>query len=83
MYNYEAHKSYLKTDEGLKKLKQVMRKIDELLQFKHSICVDDVLNTVSGSSWDVLCCFDYLKEVGLIREITNDPNAFAQHRVFV
>jgi hypothetical protein len=82
MYDYQEQKHNLFTERGTKMLLEVRDSIDQKLKLSGAVRSGEAINDVTGDSWTMLACLDYLVEIGEIREITGS-NVAGQRRVFV
>ena len=82
MYNYETQRQFVFTEEGVKKLLETK---DEALQLiADAGCVmSGKLFVGTGNSWDNMACWDYLIEIGVLREIKQQRTPVGQCRIFV
>ena len=81
MYNYTTQRSAVFTEEGIKTLFKVRDKAKELLDVAGSFREQEATAGLSGDSWDILACVDYLVEQGEIRRIYD--KCARQHNVYV
>jgi hypothetical protein len=82
MYDYKEQKRSLFTESGTKMLLAVRDSVDQKLKLSGAVRSGEAISNVTGNSWTMLACLDYLVETGEIREITGS-NAAGQDRVFV
>lgn len=82
MYIYEDERHKLFTESGVKMLLRVRNSVDEKLKHAGAVRSGEAISVVTGDSWTMLACLDYLVENGEIREITGSAVA-GQNRVFV
>ena len=82
MYDYKEQKHSLFTESGTKMLLAVRDSVDQKLKLSGAVRSGEAISNVTGNSWTMLACLDYLVETGEIREITGS-NAAGQDRVFV
>jgi hypothetical protein len=82
MYDYKEQKRSLFTESGTKMLLAVRDSVDQKLKLSGAVRSGEAISNVTGDSWTMLACLDYLVETGEIREITGS-NAAGQDRVFV
>ena len=80
-YEYKTEREQLRTDSGMQMLLQVRDNVKRLLDTAGAFQADKAWKGVTGSSWTMLACLDYLVEIGEIVELPRQ--AWAQHRVFV
>lgn len=68
-YNYEERRSFIFTEEGVKMLRKIESTSKYLLEISGAFLFNNVTRDVTGSSWDMQTCIDYLIEQGEIREV--------------
>lgn len=78
MYNYEAEKKELFTDEGQRMFLKIRDKVNELLDNAGAVRMQEAI----GYSWRQLACVDRMVELGELREIPQSGMP-GQYRVFV
>jgi len=79
MYNYEAEKHKIFTEEGQRKFLEVYQKAKQLLKVSGAFQMYKVMP--SGDTWEAMAHVDRLVELGEIVEV--DHKCAGQHRVFV
>jgi hypothetical protein len=82
MYDYKEQKHSLFTESGTKMLLAVRDSVNEKLKHSGAVRSGEAISVVTGDSWTMLACLDYLVENGEIKEITGSHMA-GQNRVFV
>lgn len=82
-YTYEEHRNFVFTEEGQELFLKIRDKIKELLDVSGACRVGNVINNISGDTWNKLACIDRLSELGEIREIIDPNSSMGQHRVLV
>ncbi len=81
MYKYEIEKPKIFTEDGTKMLIQIRDKAKELIKLA-GVVQSDKLMKISGNTWTMLACMDYLVENKELLEIPNTFSKAGQHRVF-
>jgi hypothetical protein len=79
-YQFATERPRLFTEDGVKMLTKVRDNVLELLATAGAFKAGHAWKGVSGDSWQMLACLDYLVEQGEIREV--GPTGWAQDRVF-
>lgn len=82
MYIYEDERHKLFTESGTKMLLRIRDSVNEKLKHAGAVRSGEAISVVTGDSWTMLACLDYLVENGEIKEITGSHVA-GQNRVFV
>lgn len=82
MYNYEAEKVNIFTDEGQRDFIKARDEAKRLLKEAGAFKMLKPLKGLTGSSWTMMAYIDRMVELGEIREITN-ANVAGQDRIFV
>ena len=82
MYNYQAEKSKIFTEDGQETFLKIRDKVQHLLKQSGAVMMQNAISGVTGDSWLHLACVDRLVELKEIIEITKE-NVAGQHRVFV
>jgi len=81
MYDYQAMKPEIFTEEGQELFLKIRDNVQTLLKISGAFDMDHATRSLGGNSWAMLACVDRLVELGEIKEIPT--NGFAQYRVFV
>lgn len=83
-YDYARERPKLFTEDGAEMLIRIRDQARGLLKTAGAVRSDALMNTpkVSGDTWTMMACMDYLCEKGTLREITG-PTVLGQRRVFV
>jgi hypothetical protein len=81
-YDYKTQRARIFTEDGQVMFLQIRDQAKRLLKVAGCFRIQECMSGVTGDSWDMLACFDRLKELGEIYEITQEKVA-AQHRIFV
>ena len=79
-YNYETVKPDLFTERGVEMLMKVKDQVGRLLFTAGAFTMEKVTRTVTGDSWLMLACLDYLVEKGEI-DLVSDKG-MRQHWVY-
>lgn len=82
-YDYQTERPNLFTESGCKMLIQIRDNAKRLIASAGAARMDMIMSRVSGDSWGMLACADYLVETGELRELTPPGSCTGQHRVFV
>ena len=70
-YSYEKERSNLFTDEGVRMLLQIREKVQRLLTVAGCFRVGNAISGVTGDTWLMLACLDYIAELGEIKLVTD------------
>jgi hypothetical protein len=82
-YSYKEVRPRLFTEDGTRQLISIRDSARKHLKASGAVRFQEAVRGAGGGeSWTQLACFDYLVEIGELREITPD-GAPGQHRVFV
>ena len=81
MYDYKKERSFVFTDDGLAMLFKIRDRAKELLNKGGAFREQELVSTVSGDSWKMLACVDYLVERDEIKRIYS--LGCRQHNVYV
>jgi hypothetical protein len=82
MYNYQAERQYIFTDEGQRQFLRIRDRVGYLLKEAGAVRLEEAISKESGSSWEIMSCVDRLVELREIVELT--PSTVpGQYRVFV
>jgi len=68
-YDYMKQRAYVFSESGIKMFLTIRDRAKELLEEAGAFREQELHNCVSGYSWDMLACVDYLVERGEIRRI--------------
>lgn len=79
-YNYETIKPQLFTEAGVEMLMKIKDQVGRLLFSAGAFTMEKVTRTVTGDSWLMLACLDYLVEKGEIDLASN--RGMRQHWVY-
>lgn len=82
MYDYQTELAKIFTPEGMDMLLTLRDNAAKLFETAGAARFDKLTRGLSGDSWTMLACLDYLVERGDMREVTA-PDVLGQHRVFV
>lgn len=80
MYNYEAEKKKIFTDEGQKLFLSIRDKAQRLLKEAGAFRRSEVTSGHSGDSWTMMACVDRMVELGEIVQLPR--NCWGQFDVF-
>lgn len=80
-YSYDTEKANLFTEHGVDMLTKIRDNCRRLLDYAGAFQAEKAWKDVSGSSWTMLACLDYLAEKGEIQEVKG--NVWGQYRLFV
>jgi hypothetical protein len=80
-YEYTQERTFVFTEDGIKMLLAIRDKSRELLKIAGAFREQEAIACVSGDSWHILACVDYLVERGEIRRVC--ANGARQHNVYV
>ena len=83
MYDYKLEKPKIYTDDGIKALFKINKRINALLETSGSFTIEKAIHAMVGSNWFHLALVEYLAEIGEIVEITNPDKVTTQNRIFV
>ena len=82
MYDYQAQKKNIFTEDGSLMFTQIRDNVKRLLNISGAFMMQNAISGVcTGDSWTMLACIDRLVELGEIRELSQ--NCAGQHRVFI
>ena len=87
MYDYTTERPFVFTEEGVTMLLKARDVVNKLIAFSGAFQEQNVHSQLSGDSWHMLACIDYLVERGEIRRLNNGngdktPNQFHTPRQF-
>jgi len=82
-YHYLIEKPRLFTEDGFKMLIAIRDNARKLIDVAGCVRMDKAMGRVSGDSWQMLACIDYLVELGELREIAPIDSVAEQSRIFV
>lgn len=80
-YEYLEEKPHLFTEDGVEMLTKVRDNVRRLLEISGAFQAEKAWHGVTGSSWTMMACLDYLAEKGEIQEVKG--NVWGQYRLFV
>ena len=81
-YNYQEMKKKLFTEENQELFLKIRDKTHELLAEAGAVKMDNIIDDMSGGSWDMLACVDRLVELGEIEEVTYG-GCLSNDRIFI
>lgn len=82
MYNYEAEKPKLFTEDGQVTFLKIRDEVVRLIKISGAVRMQEAIKGVCGDSWLMLACVDRLVELGELTEITSSEVA-GQYRIFI
>ncbi len=81
-YNYQTERPKIFTESGTEMLFQIRMNTKELLSLAGAVRFLEATKNVTGDSWTMIACIDYMVEKGEICEIPQG-NIWGQHRIFI
>jgi hypothetical protein len=81
MYEYQAEKQRIFTDEGQKMFLKIRDKVHNTIKIAGAIRMDSAIAGNSGTTWEMMACVDRLIELKEIVEVSQDGCA-GQYRIF-
>lgn len=69
MYDYKKMKSEMFEGDNTSKHLQLYTSVVSVCIRKVTFTIGDILNEVCGSSLEVMCCMEFMEELGFLREI--------------
>lgn len=81
-YNYATERPAIFTETGIRVLFLIRDAATRLLDVAGAVRSAELLSGITGESWLMMACLDYLIETKELREITQ-PDVWGQHRVFI
>jgi uncharacterized metal-binding protein len=82
-YDYQKGRALVFTESGLNTLLRIRDNAAVCLKKSGAARVQEIMAGITGDSWEMLACIDYLAERGDLREITQAGDTPGQLRVFV
>ena len=83
-YVYEEHRPFVLTDEGQRKLLNVLSCARKAIDFGGAVMAGKLLIAAgTGDQWDCMAVVDRLVELGYLSHVTEGFANAWQHRVFV
>lgn len=82
-YDYRTERPFIFTEDGVPMLGLIQSNARRLLASSGAFRLDKAIANVSGESWHMLACIDYMVERGMIIEVTEEARVAGQNRVFV
>jgi hypothetical protein len=82
MYSYTELRPDLFTERGVEALTAVRRNVGKALALAGAVRAQEAWRGVTGDSWLMLACLDYMVEKHEIREVSPEGSP-GQHRLFV
>ena len=83
MYNYEAEKHKIFTEDGQVMFLKIRDKAVILLKSAGAFRTERVLSGVCGEGWEMLACLDRLVEIGELRKVKQEGRVAGQHEIYV
>ena len=83
MYDYQKERPDIFTEQGQKMLTAIRDTSRGLFSFSGAALSEDMMKGVTGGSWTMLACIDYLAETGDVLEVKNPHSSAGQHRIFI
>jgi hypothetical protein len=80
-YRYEEHREWLASDEGIKAVGQVIRNVEQRLDYAGAAMMCK-LWPAAGDSWEMMAAVDRVVALGMIVEVEQAQPPAGQHRVF-
>lgn len=80
-YQYTDLRPRIFSEDGVRMLMAIRDNVRKLLTAAGAVRMQEAIATVSGDSWLMLACVDYLVQIGELVEISR-PGCAGQHRVF-
>lgn len=81
-YNYNEEKPKVMTPDGQKMLFSIRRQMERLIKLAGVVTLAKAIERVSGDSWTMIACVDYLVELGEFKEVELKSEHAAQERIF-
>lgn len=81
-YSYTTERPWVLTDAGQRMLFQMFGAARLHLETAGAVRMLELMKGLSGDTWKMLACADFLIEMGELREVTSGDVA-GQYRVFV
>jgi len=82
MYNYEAQKEELFTEEGFEILLKITDNTRMLIKTAGAFSSAAAMKGCTGDGWTMLAALDYLVEKKCIEELTAGQNVAGQSRIY-
>ena len=79
-YAYQEQRPNIFSESGVEMLTKIRDNVRAALKVAGAVRANEAWKGVSGSSWDMLACLDYMVEKDEIREVTS--GTWGQHRIF-
>lgn len=81
-YIYEEIRPTLFTEEGVKDLMKIQRKVTQLLT-NHNVMLAESTFSETADPWTAMACLDYMVEQKEIYEVTEGCGVAGQYRTYV
>lgn len=82
MYDYKKMKSEMFEGDNASKHFKLYTSVVSICVRKGTFTIGEILNEVCSDSWEVMCCIEFMEELGFLREIYALGN-MTQDRRFV
>lgn len=82
MYDYEKMKAEMFEGDNASKHFKIYTSVVSVCVRKGRFTIGEILNEVCSDSWEVMCCIEFMEELGCIREISA-LGSMTQDRRFV
>jgi len=79
---YKAHRQEIFTEEGFRALLGIKKNVIDCIAYSGAVTAENAWNGVSGDSFLLLNCLDYLVEIGEIKMLSG-PETAGQRRVYI
>lgn len=81
-YAYDIQRPSLFTENGQVMFLKVRDNAKRLIEQAGAARLQEMIQGVTGDTWDMLACVDRLVELGELREVTAPCSVAGQHRIF-
>ena len=81
-YYYETERPKIFTEEGVEMLNAIRTTAEACIKQSGAVRFDKAVNNVSGDTWLMLACLDYLCEIGILVLVSDRATTVAQHQVY-
>ena len=80
-YDYTNERKFVFTEVGIVTLLKIRDRVQKLLLASGAVREQEIHSAMSGDSWQLLACVDYLVERGEIRRV--HAEGVRQHNVYI
>lgn len=80
-YDYSKQRQELFKPDGVAMLLKVRDNVNQLIDTAGAFEAGKAWDGVTGDSWTMLACLDYLVETGELRRL-DDPSRWSQHQIY-